>query len=528
MARIRQLLLGLPFLAAAWLIPEVGSATSPDDYTACGRALEQLDAPGHEDTLMWVAALCHDAADDPGPAKSLREALLEQYPDSEHATDAQLELARLYEAIAEHEQAAAHHERFVAEHRDDPRAAASLEHAYLLRVGLGQTTEALADLDELERLAARTQADAAGVFMERRRTLTSRKAMRQHALTYLERYGRRGGLDRTIVAEATIGQLDWQRSCDEPLRLESCSRELRKHALICGLPAVETKAELEAKRAAQAADRAAGRDSGLPEFCPGDRTIGWVEVYHRSPKHRDAAQARFARILRLVADDAIEPPADPERARAFADAWAMSMFYRADVRYEALLVTEPPTNLELVVDDWRKDSRNREYERIHAEQAHARARSRATLDAFFAEQTRRVEALELEYVAVEAAGSPHWSIAAAARIADLSFYLAPQLQRAAVPDRILKREQVSVYCAEFDRRAEIIRERALPAYRACLERSLELGVSNEFSRWCEEQLERLAPLEYPRTHELFGTPTVTTSEVWHAPLVADPSLYVDG
>lgn len=113
---------------AVCLAPKIGSAISPeDDYRACGRALERLrndrEHAEHEDTLLWTSAQCHDAADDPALAKSVLETLIERFPNSEHAADARFELARLFEATAQHEQAASSYERFAAEHRDDPRAA---------------------------------------------------------------------------------------------------------------------------------------------------------------------------------------------------------------------------------------------------------------------------------------------------------------------------------------------------------------------------------------------------------------------
>lgn len=188
----------------------------------------------------------------------------------------------------------------------------------------------------------------------------------------------------------------------------------------------------------------------------------------------------------------------------------MALFYRADARYEALLTTEPPADLALVYDEWRRDTGDPENERIYAVQVQARMRSLKQLDTFFAEQARQVSALEAE----------------ASHIADLSHHCGLRLAEASVPDSVQTPEQYSQHCGPIEQRAGAIRTRAIPAYQACLERSIELGVSNEFSRRCERQLERLARAELAPFAELLGLPTVTTSELSRVGVVADPSPYM--
>jgi hypothetical protein len=393
----------------------------------------------------------------------------------------------------------------------------------VLRLGLGQTSEALANLDTLERLHARGSEAAAAAAWARRQALTNTADKREHALSYLATYGQRGGLDRAIVAEAVIAQIDWRRSCDEPLWLDSCSLVRRRVVFICQYTAIEAR-----KRLVEA--HAAGRDPSLPTSCRSEFGVqfGVLQVFPRAKVHR-SAQARIERILRMIGDgSAIDiPPEDVERTRAFADAWAMALVYRADLTYEALLVTDPPTDLDFHVDEWRGHSRFPEHQRIYTAQARKRDRSRAVLDAFFAEQTRRLQALEREYAAVAAVGSPYWTLVAATRIADVAHQLSGVLELALVPEALENRDQIEVYCAEFQRRAEIIRAQALPAYEACFETAVELGLSNEFSRHCEQQLEHLDPGKYPPSDELVGDPIVTTSEVSPVGLVADPGPYVN-
>src|SRR5690606_8273651 len=138
----------------------------------------------------------------------------------------------------------------------------ALQNAFLYRVGLSQRELALADLDRYERLYARKHAErAAAVFWTRQQLLDDDAARREHAVDYLARYRSKGGLDRLIVAEVTIAQIDWRRSCPEPLLHDLCvSIERHDKSLVphrCELPQYTTVTvhKRNAKLAQQAQER---------------------------------------------------------------------------------------------------------------------------------------------------------------------------------------------------------------------------------------------------------------------------------
>jgi hypothetical protein len=443
-------------------------------------------------TWLWNAADCLEADGRSGEAVVVREALLVRHPQSEHAGDTRLRLAENYQAIARPEDAARNYETFAEGHASDERAPDALENAYLLRVGLGHAEQAQTDLRTFERLYRRKHVDrAAALFWSQHDLLETNKARRSHALEYLESYGLEGGVDRAVVAEAVIAQIDWHRSCDEPLLHDTCvtasARKFASQRKQCGL-VVNTR---------------------------------FVEVHKRGAKLSAAAQARFDRVLELARK--AEPPADdPKRLAAFRDAWAMAIVHKADQEFERALRAELPEGLEFYLDPRLKNSRVPSLERRYQEQAHQWQKSKARLLEFIVAQTERAEALEAQYAKVSETGSPGWMIAASSRVATLQHLFSDQLLRAVVPETITDREHIGAYCEALAQPARVFRERARAGYEACLARSIELQYANAFTRACEEELSWLDESYVFDDQELVDDELVTSSRIEHVGVLADP------
>jgi TolA-binding protein len=491
------------------------------DFRKCAAQFVELHDrfPEHSDApaTLWNAAEC--LTDDSRGVETARmlETLLTRYPDSEHARDAMLRLADVHQAIAHPEHAARHYETFAEGHADDERADDALENAYLLRLGLGQTEQAQADLRRFERLYRRSDVRrAARLFWSQHELLDSDEARRNHALEYLQSYGRKGGRDREMVAEAVIGQIDWRRSCPEPLLHDSCITMKRK-------PARERLIYAYLYEQSERDERERWRVHHRyrpPKSC-GTATQSLVIVHSRDPKLSAAAQARFARVLALARK--AEPPADdPERVADFRWALGMATVYMADQKFEEWLHFEVPEELDFFVEDWRRDSGARSWEHKYLLQVQKREDSNARLTRFIAHETRLAEELQARYAEVDATHSAAWMLAAAARMAAISQLFADQLSRTPVPQTFDHPDQVRVYCDVFAEHAEPIREQAIAAYQACLARSTERQHSNEFSRMCEDELQQLDEILSPATHELFGEPAVTSSRIEPTELVAEP------
>ena len=101
-------------------------------------------------------------------------------------------------------------------------------------------------------------------------------------------------VDRAVVAHAVIAQIDWRRSCDEPLLYDSCITVKRKRAL-SGVEAIEKRKKMEEK--AKKAEAEEEKDGKKPRFRPpkncGSPTQGIITVHRRGKKRREAAQSRF-------------------------------------------------------------------------------------------------------------------------------------------------------------------------------------------------------------------------------------------
>lgn len=218
-----------------------------------------------------------------------------------------------------------------------------------------------------------------------------------------------------------------------------------------------------------------------------------------------------------------EPPADdPERVADFHGAWGMAMFYKADQTYEQTLRRELPEDLDFHVDEWRRDSGVRSWERKYREQVLKRENLEARLAIFLEREIRLAEALQARYAKVSETNSPAWILAAAARRAAIQQLLADQLLRALIPQTFNEPDQAVAYCEVLAERAEPIRAQAIAANKACIERATEYQYANEFSRMCEEELQQLDEVFSPAVHELFGEPIVTTSRIERVGVLAAP------
>jgi len=480
-------------------------------------------------TLLWNAAECSDAAYQVGQAITLRKALLERYPDSEHARDTLKYLAESYQAVAYYDDAATRYEEFAEKYPKDGESADALQNAYLFRLGLGQETKAKDNLVKYESVYKKKDIEkAAKIFWSEHDLLKSVGAKRSHAEEYLKVYGKKGGLDRAVVAEAVIAQTDWRRSCDEPLLYDSCISVKRKR-VISGVEEIEKRKKLEEKAKRKAEEEAKNESSDMkkarfkpPKNC-GSPTQGIITVHTRGKKRREQAQARFRGILKSIGKGKVQIPAeDIKRADDFKNAWAMSMVYVADEKYERYLTIEMPSELDFSVEDYLKDSGVPAWEKKYKEQVAKAEDSKKRVGAFFESKMKLGKELQDEYAVVKETGSPYWVLASAARTASVLQNFADQLYRADVPQDFRTDEQVWAYCDALADQADPVQEQAMAAYTYCIERSTEFQFFNDFSRLCEEEMQQRNADKYPATNELFGVSIYTASRIERVGVLEDP------
>jgi hypothetical protein len=128
------------------------------------------------------------------------------------------------------------------------------------------------------------------------------------------------------------------------------------------------------------------------------------------------------------------------------------------------------------------------------------------------------------YEAVLATKDVASSITAAARIAIVSQSFATSMATAEIPRDIKKApmavEKQKALCERMIEVIEPLEERAVMALGVCLAKSTELGWFGDSSAFCERELARMKPDEFPLAHEVRSEPHD------YAPVIAtEPALH---
>ncbi len=498
---------------------DAGAAGDPDGFRKCAEQFLSLyneygDEHEKASTLIYNAGECYEAAYLLGQSVRMRKLLIDKFPASEHFQGTLSKLAGNYQAIAMYDKAAERMEAYAEKYVKDKEAPDFLRNAYLFRLGLGQNDQANANLAKYEGLYKKDNPElAAKIFWSKHDILKTDDEKLKHAEDYLKTYGKTGGLDRRIVAEASIGQILWRQSCDKGLLYDSCMTVERKVAQ-AGEKARQRAAELKRKDKAIKAKKASGSGKAkqeIPKNC-GAATSGIVKVYPRNKKKADEAQKYFDSVLKQAKGKVSIPEDDRQRAEDFRNAVAMSQVYRADVQYEEYVVIEMPTGLSFFVEDYKKDSGLPKWEKEYKEQVKKKDESTKRFKEFYEKKGKIGSELQKTYDSiVEAKQSPYWMLAAAARSAMVSQNYADQLYRAEVPAEFKTEEEAYAFCDQLSDSAQPHQDAAVAKFSYCLEKSTTFQFFNAFSRLCEEELQQRDADKYPSTAEIFGKSQYTAS-----------------
>lgn len=513
---IPRLLAGIGWKKAMAYL-DAGRKGDPNGYRLCAEQFltvynEYGDEHEKASTLVWNAANCYEAAFLLGQSVRWRKFLLEKFPSSEHYQKTLENLAGNYQAIAMYDKAAQHMEMYAEKYVKDKHSPDFLRNAYLFRLGLGQDEQATSNLTKYEGLYKKDSPEqAANIFWSKHDILKTDEERLKHAEEYLKIYGKNGGLDRRIVAEASIGQILWRQSCDKGLLYDSCMSIKRKKAQAG--EAARKRAEDLKRKAKKVNEKKSGasKKQEIPEFC-GAPTSGIITVFDRSKKKADEAQKYFDSVLKLAKGTIKVPEEDRNRRENYANAVAMASVYRADRQYEDYLRIEMPAGLNFFVEEYKKDSGIPKWEKEYKEQVKKKEDSEKRFLDFFNKKTSIGNELQKQYDGiVNAKQSPFWMLAAAARSAMVSQNYADQLYRAEVPKEFKTEEQAYAFCDALSDKAQPIQEAAIAKFSYCLERSTTFQFFNEFSRLCEDELQQREPDKYPSTDEVFGVGQYTAS-----------------
>ncbi len=128
------------------------------------------------------------------------------------------------------------------------------------------------------------------------------------------------------------------------------------------------------------------------------------------------------------------------------------------------------------------------------------------------EKAQKLVAAKTEYEKIAELEVPTWEIAAAARIGEMYRSFVDEFRDAPIPQEIENDPELfDIYVGALDERSQPFVEQAKDAFEFCLIRATQVRWFNEFSRQCEQELNRLDPAQYPLAAELRGEPNFANS-----------------
>lgn len=182
--------------------------------------------------------------------------------------------------------------------------------------------------------------------------------------------------------------------------------------------------------------------------------------------------------------------------------YAQGKMAEADVEFEKYLDIKFPTNLNF-------GDGAPEHKAI-------KEKAQKRFNDWFTGKTKAAETASKKYSDVLAIKDNANSIAAAARLGQVTQEFSDELFTAEIPAEVRKsqmvegydlaQDKVDAYCDALTTAAEPLADKSLTAYGACLSKSTELGWFSEWSKLCERELGQIKPEEFPTASELRGDP----------------------
>lgn len=314
--------------------------------------------------------------------------------------------------------------------------------------------------------AASVQDDAAaGQFLAQAKQLEQSQdsgPLRRHYAEYIDKWGRRGGIDRLIIAQARLGELTWRAACPIPESDGLC-------------------ADVQPKP----------HSPGEAPSCAGPRQLTLYRPHARQAPLVQEAIEHLNTALNLYASGGAEnqiPFGDAatrqQRLAALQSHVATATLLLGDHGFEQLLGVQMPIGL--VFDPQRK-SDNR------ASIAYFKAWQEQKNKLLGEVQKRYQGALKLQQAAS--------AVAAAGRIGQLFQEYAEELYNAQLPSPppppvgIAASEWSALfrdaYCDQLSDNAEQLAAKAVEAFTLCLDKAATLQVSGPLALRCEAALETL-------------------------------------
>ncbi len=464
------------------------------------------------DEVYYNAAVLFEKAKLIGAAIQARQALIKLKPDSALAKKAIYQIGRNYQDVAAYELAADNYEKFASKYPGEKDASTALRTAAFFRTGLGENDKAISDTGLFTKnYGGRHEFvdRAAGVDFFLTQIFEQQKdfaRLKKHLTDYLKMWGKKGGVDREIVANVKLGELAWKASCPVAGVNGACIEVTRTRA-----GGAARVAEKEGKK-----KRRHHKGASLPAQC-GPATKSKVTVFNRKPAAVKEAMAHFAEALKLFRGGAaaknVPGKDETERTNRINDMEyyaAEARMMQGDAQYEKLLGMKIPDKLDFSPAPPNASPRQEKVAKKRMADA-----KKKFLGWIKSKQLQMVAAQKI-YQSVILFKQAHWAIAASARIGQLfqdfsgQLYTAPVPKAGAAPAGISQEEYDGyfhdAYCDAMTDQAEPLEAHAVEGLSTCLKKSTELSWFNEWSKLCEQELNQLKPNEYPLASEIRAEP----------------------
>jgi tetratricopeptide (TPR) repeat protein len=378
--------------------------------------------------------------------------------------------------------------------------------AVFYRKGIGDDAKAIEDTKYyVKTFGSKKPGDAANAAF----SLTSiyekqgdKEAVIKHLKEYIRQHGSKGGADKLVIAHAKIGQILYSQSCPVKEIDGACVKITRERAVV-------TKKVKKKK----------GKEVYVaPLKCAEDDSHINLTVVKRDDRKLREAMQEFA----AASKEFNKVKEEGEVAGGAKYYFALGKFAEANNEYEKFLDIKFPTNLNFGDGLPEHKKQNEELSK----------KSKKRFEDWLAGKGKAAEAASNKYNAVLAVKDNANSIAAAARLGQITQNFSDQLFTAEIPKDVraskmiegydLAQDKVDAYCDALTTAAEPLAEKSLVAYGVCLSKSTELGWFSDWSKLCEKELGQIKPEDFPTASELRGDSTL------NAPVIAiEPPAKLD-
>ena len=415
-------------------------------YRECGRL----------DEVLYNAAINFEAAKLLGNAIRVRQVLIREFPDSELAKKAIYLLGANWHAIAVYDKAADYYEQFA---RRFP----------------GEDGRKCSDQEKEAGLCPIAHEALMNAVFFRIGLGDEEKALADAEL-FERNYGRRMGRQAAQVVFA-IGAI-YERQ-HNPLKIIDHYRKfLRKYARKA-MPNQVLQANIKIARAFWKRD---DRDKAKPYLNEAVKVWTRKKAAQKILKLPDTSQAQ--RILYL---------------REGIDAVAEALFYLAEFSYRDFQrIPFPRYKGRGTLASVNKWSQN-EFKKWVEKKMEALAAAE--------KEYGKVAEVKVEVQGVEVQ-SPPWQIAAASRVGEMYRVFVDTFRDAPIPNEVKNNPELrDIYLGALDEQSQPLLEKAKGAFIFCLQTATNVRWFNEWSRKCEDELNRLDPRRFPVAAELRGGAT---------------------